>query len=96
MTRRTQDQWRELVKQQADSGQTATAFCTDHGVNAKYFSLRKQKLAQGPERKNTSFVAVKAPQMATSPIDIQMGEVVVHCPANKSAEWIAELVRALR
>lgn len=96
MVRRTEDQWRELIEQHAKSGQTATAFCADNGINAKYFSLRKQKLPQPPKSKSASFVSIKAPSASAASIEIQLGELLIRCPANRSAEWLAELVRALR
>ena len=46
MTRRTQAQWCELIEQQRTSGLSAAEFCRRNSVNAKYFSLRKQKLKQ--------------------------------------------------
>ncbi len=96
MTRRTEDQWRELVEQHARSEQTATAFCADNGINAKYFSLRKQKLAKAPKSKGASFVSIKTPSIPASSIEVKMGEILIRCPANRSAQWLAELVRALR
>jgi hypothetical protein len=95
MARRTQEQWRELLKQHADSGKTATAFCADHGLNAKYFSILKQKFAQSPPKKNAKFITVKTTPIAAATIDIQVSEVTVRCPANRPAQWVAELVRAL-
>ena len=61
MTRRTQAQWYELIEQQRESGLTAAEFCRRNAVNAKYFSLRKQKLKQ----EAVSFVRV-SPQVASS------------------------------
>ncbi len=96
MVRRTEDQWRELVEQHTNSGQTATAFCADNGINAKYFSLRKQKLAQEPKSKGANFVSIKVPSTPASSVEIKMGKILIRCPANRSAQWLAELVRALR
>jgi len=61
MTRRTQAEWYELIEQQRGSGLTAAEFCRRNAVNAKYFSLRKQKLKQ----EAVSFVRVSR-QVASS------------------------------
>ena len=57
MTRRTQADWHELIEQQKESGLTAAGFGRRNLVNAKYFSLRKQKLKQAAG----NFVRVSSP-----------------------------------
>jgi len=42
--RRTKAQWQALIEEHAQSGLTAVEFCRQHGINDKYFSLRKQSL----------------------------------------------------
>lgn len=64
MTRRTQTEWCELIEQQRVSGLTAAEFCRRNSVNAKYFSLRKQKLKQA----TGSFVRVSTPATEPSPV----------------------------
>ncbi|WP_420798153.1 IS66 family insertion sequence element accessory protein TnpA, partial [Marinagarivorans algicola] len=44
MKRRTEAEWQALIKEQAQSGLTATEFCKQRGISGKYFSLRKQRL----------------------------------------------------
>lgn len=39
MTRRIQAEWLALFEAHAQSGLTATAFCKEHQINPKYFSL---------------------------------------------------------
>jgi hypothetical protein len=53
MVRRTKAQWHELFEAQQSSGQTNAAFCRQHKLNPKYFSLRKQQLG---DIQKTSFV----------------------------------------
>ena len=43
MKRRSKAQWQALIAQQQCSDMTAATFCRQHGVNAKYFSLRKKQ-----------------------------------------------------
>ena len=45
MERRSKAQWQALIAQQQCSDMTAAAFCRRHGVNAKYFSVRKKQLS---------------------------------------------------
>lgn len=44
MKRRAQDEWRELIAQQKESGLNATQFCKEHDINDKYFCTNKYKL----------------------------------------------------
>jgi len=54
MIKRSEFQWRELFQQQEQSGLSAAAFCREHSLNPKYFSLRKKQLSDQP-----AFVQVK-------------------------------------
>lgn len=44
--RLTQAQSRTLIKEQAASGKTATAFCAERGIDSEYFSTRKSQLSK--------------------------------------------------
>ena len=50
MTRRSQEDWRQLVAEQQSSGLTAANFCRARNINEKYFSLRKKKLKLQPSK----------------------------------------------
>jgi len=45
MSRRSEEEWRELITQQQSSGISAAQFCREHSINPKYFSTRKQQLS---------------------------------------------------
>jgi hypothetical protein len=62
MTRRTQDQWRELIDEQAASDLSAAEFCRQRSVNPKYFSTRKRQL----EQQRGSFIKVVTPRVEPS------------------------------
>ena len=49
MAYRNQDDWRQLIEEQA-SGIIAAVFCRERNINAKYFSLRKQQLLNSPKK----------------------------------------------
>ena len=91
MKRRTPSDWKRLIEDQAASGLSAVAFCHEHNLNPKYFSLRKSQL------KSESSHFVKA-SIASQPV----GEITLKClgvtmalPANTSPQWIAQLLREL-
>lgn len=43
-TRRSKEDWQELILRQADSDLSAQQFCRDNDVRPKYFSIRKKLL----------------------------------------------------
>ena len=93
MKRRTQAQWRALIEEHAQSGLTAVEFCRQHGINDKYFSLRKQSLLK-EEPKSKSF-AVARMTTATSTIEVKTGHAMISLPATQPAAWLADFVKAL-
>jgi len=52
MTKRTKQawtKWRRLIREQARSGQTVTAFCRDRGLCRPYFFTWKKRLQEGTQ-----------------------------------------------
>lgn len=92
-TRRTKAQWLSLIDEYEQSGLTQAEFCTQRGINAKYFSLRRIKLKAQPE--SSGFTqAVIGESHAASQVTIHYGAVTVKLPAS-DASTIAQLVKAL-
>jgi hypothetical protein len=94
MTRRTQAEWCELIEQQRESGLTAAEFCRRNAVNAKYFSLRKQKLKQ----EAGSFVRVSPRVSRPSPVaatGIKVRVVELEIPCSAVAETLTLLLDRL-
>lgn len=90
MARRTQAEWCKLIEQQKESGLTATEFCRLNSVNAKYFSLRKQKLKEMPN----NFVRVSSPTARSTPVaatGIKVRVVELEIPGNAVAETLTLL-----
>ncbi len=50
MTRRSKEQWRELIADQQSSGLSAAAYCRQYDINPKYFSTRKTQLQGGKDK----------------------------------------------
>jgi len=98
MTRRTKAQWHALFEAHAVSGLTAAAFCREHELNPKYFSLRRREFGGGTKKRTSSFVPVSAIKVSGH------DRIIVRDPFGMSVElplgiepkWLAELLRSLR
>ncbi len=93
MTRRSQEDWRQLVAEQQSSGLTAADFCRDRNINDKYFSLRKKKL-KPPSKEVPAFIkASVSPASSTGPsLHINGAELRL---GDASPTWVATLLREL-
>jgi hypothetical protein len=95
MMKRTKAQWRELITQQQASGLNAAEFCRRNGVNAKYFSLRKQQLG-GADK---SFVQVRPSRVGQiTPVaqSIKLRVIELDLPAAAVIESLALLLNVKR
>lgn len=93
MARLTQAQWRALIDEQAASGQTAMAFCTERGIDNKYFSTRKKQLAT--QSAESRFVAITTKPFESQSIQLCMGAAQLRIPASVSPQWLADVIKAL-
>ncbi len=99
MIKRTTEQWQSLFIAHEQSGMTATAFCREHKLCKKYFSLRKKQLdwspASGPQPKmpNPFITAVVTPPPAS--IELHSGAARLTLPAHVEPLWLATLLKAL-
>lgn len=91
--RRTESQWQTLICEQAQSGQTATAFCRSRGINPKYFSLRKSKLKNNAQPKG--FIKVTQPALLQD-FQLSYGDVSLTISASYPPADLAKLMQALR
>ncbi len=108
MTKRPPVQWHNLFQAQLESGKSAAAFCREHKLCPKYFSLRKKQLGwsvagstKGLSDK-TAFVPVvlHTPQSKTSfsstpAFHLTYRNTVLELPGTVSVEWLSGLMRAL-
>ena len=91
MARRTQEQWRQLIEEQQASGLSASTFCRERQINAKYFSLRKQKLKQSSA---PAFIQAKvAPSTSSKSCLYYKGVELLFNDC--FLVWIAQLLREL-
>ena len=64
-TKKAWTKWRELISEQARSGQTVTAFCRERGLCRPYFFVWKKRLG---EDTTTKFLEVQLRDAASSPL----------------------------
>ena len=94
MTRRTKNEWCELIEQQKASGLSAAEFCRRNSINDKYFSTQKQKR----KKSAGSFVrvatsAVRPAPVATNGIKVRVVELEI--PSEAVSETLTILMDRL-
>ena len=92
--RRSKEEWRRLFAEHESSGLTAAAFCREHSLCPKYFSLRKRQLGDG-EGVPSRFVAVK-PAIVTrlNPSgDTALRVIDVKVPSDQLLDVLARLLQ---
>jgi hypothetical protein len=101
MSRKTSDEWKNLVEQQVTSGQSVPKFCGQHQLNVKYFYARKAIIAKG--NNSTGFIQAKVvtqqttiiSQHAERPIKLNLPVGELSFPYDTSPAFIAELLNGL-
>ncbi|HWV13874.1 MAG TPA: IS66 family insertion sequence element accessory protein TnpB [Cellvibrio sp.] len=95
--KRTKEQWQALIEAQLNSGLPAAQFCQQHGLDDKYFSLRKKQLRQ-PVPESTFVPATRAsnmPPTGASALTLTYGRCSLQFNDAPAATWLASLVQAL-
>jgi len=101
MSRKTSDDWKNLVEQQITSGLSVPKFCQQHKLNAKYFYARKAIIAK--DNSATGFIQAQIitkqttliAQRAEYPIKLNLPVGELSFPHNTSPAFIAELLNGL-
>lgn len=103
MVRRSKAQWREIIREQTESGLNASAFCRVHGVSPKYFSLRRQQLSSNTAPDDTTatlsaFVPVTMSRSVDAlAVEIQLGTTLsLRVPLAVSPRWLVEVLHGLQ
>ena len=107
MVKRSEAEWQSLFEQQTASGLSAAAFCREHGLCPKYFSLRRKQLQrqtkQSPGVGNTStakratFIpAVMTTSSLSSDLLLQTGNIRLTLPLSVDSDWLARFIRTLQ
>lgn len=101
MIKRTPDEWHALFAAHDESGLSAAAFCREHRLCPKYFSLRRRQLSEGHTSPTTSKGAFAPVSMATPAngvmIEIHLAsDVQLHVPLAVSPQWLGALLQQLQ
>ena len=81
-TRRTADEWRELLAEQSRSGLTQSAFCSQRAMNVSTFSKARQRFSgagSASRRLAPDFVAVAttAHDAGAWELELEVGQRIV-------------------
>lgn len=101
MSRKTSDEWKNLVKQQITSGLSVPKFCDQHQLSAKYFYARKAIIAK--DNNSTGFIQAQISTKQTTiisqqveyPIKLNLPVGELSFPHDTSPAFIAELLNGL-
>lgn len=101
MKKRSESEWRQLFSDHATSGLSAAAYCREHNLCPKYFSLRRRQLGavssiDNVKKAASNFIKVEPPALLPSLIQLEQGDLLLSIPSNVSAQWLASLVVQLR
>jgi len=99
--KRSELEWKRLFTDQLQSGLSAAAYCREHKLCAKYFSLRRRQLGFDQDVKvvkpaTEAFVEVTPTTSRPELIEIIQGSMHLRVPLSVSPEWLASLVTQLR
>ena len=93
MKKRTAEEWESLLDQQAASGLSAAAFCREHKLCPKYFSLRKRQLRHSPPPQG--FIQAHVMASADDVLSIHYGKTELRLNPGVSPTWLAALLKQL-
>ncbi len=99
MKKRTVEEWRVLFAEHTESGLSAAAFCREHGLCPRYFSLRRRQLGnQASSKSKPAFVpATMIPPPVGLEVELQFSDGDrLRIPAAVSPHWLATLLIQLR
>ena len=92
--RRSKQEWLEIFKKHAQSGLTATAFCSNENISQRYFSLKKKKLLITTNSTN-DFVKVSVPR-SNDNLSLEFGDVKLSWNGLPPSIWLSDFIKALK
>lgn len=102
MIKRTPEQWQSLFSAHKTGGLSASAFCKEHNLCPKYFSLRRRQLGDVHPRVSHQKAFVKAVPSKPAQRTVTHEQIQLHghfgvlsFPASISTSWLASFVKAL-
>lgn len=99
---RSQHEWRQLFKQQQQSGLSAVEFCRQHHINIQTFYARRSDIRL--QHRQSKFVQVKREVTMVESrecaeaeqITLEYGAGRLSLPIAVQPHWLAALMKALR
>ena len=102
MIKRSKAEWLALIEAHKKSGLSAAAFCREHKLCPKYFSLRRRQLAEELSISSdlsgspSKFVPAVIPPSPNRNIKISAGQVCLEIPMGVEPSWLATVVKCLQ
>jgi len=99
--RRSNEEWQQLIEQQAQSGLSGLAFCQQHGLLAKTF-YRQRKLLRRNGLVPVGQTFIKVQPEPTQSVTNRSGAVLHYresrlaVPSGTDPLWLSQLMNALR
>lgn len=96
-SRRSREQWYELVAAWRRSGQTCAAFARDHRLNLNTFAWWRSELARSTPAPLTLVPVSAVPDRVVSePLEVVLRSgLMVRVPERADTSWVVRLVHAL-
>ena len=94
MSRRNKYDWPTLFQEFHHSGLSQAQFCSDRGMNAKYFSLCYAK-HQREQQSNFTRAEVSPVKQQRSGVVLRLNHGELHFDVSVDPTYIASLIRAL-
>jgi transposase-like protein len=96
-SRRSREQWCELVAAWRRSGQTCAGFARAHGLNLNTFAWWRSELARSSPTPLTLVpVSGRPDPVASEPLEVVLRNgLTVRVPERADISWVARLVHAL-
>lgn len=88
--------WPALLEAQARSGLTQAAFCRQHGVDAKYFSLQKSRRAKASQADRSGpFVQALPKGLPAAQLTLSLPQCSLRFGSDTDPAYVAKLVALL-
>ena len=95
MKRRALDDWRQLIKQQQNSGLSIAAFCKDNKLPTSNFYKFRARLQGNEQTPKLVKIKTKAVTPIKSSITLTHGKTQLTFPSDSSPQWLAKFIREL-
>ncbi len=108
MTRRSREEWKKLIAELEQSGESATDFALRQGIKPrtllwwitamKRLSKQQSSKRRAPKNHQIDFVpiAIRQPEIVTGAVEVSLADLVVRFPQGTAAEYVGAVVLELK